>query len=84
MDENQEKANRLKYQGIVYQLCCIVDSYNITCSPCTAEEVISKLKIILGKRQEPTGRPEDIMSKIPVLEKDTIEVLKNCDLTNNK
>ena len=30
---------------------------------------------------EPTGTPYDIMSKIPVLDKETIEVLKNCDLT---
>ena len=27
------------------------------------------------------GTPDDIMSKIPVLDSDTIEILKNCDLT---
>lgn len=32
-------------------------------------------------REANTGTPEDIMRKIPVLDKDTIEVLKNCDLT---
>ena len=34
-----------------------------------------------GIPKEPSGTLEDIMSKIPVLDKETIEVLKNCDLT---
>ena len=42
-------------------------------------EIVREANTIIPK--EPTGTLDDIMSKIPVLDKETIEVLKNCDLT---
>ena len=44
---------------------------------CTIDETMGEIK-------DTIYTIDDIMSKIPVLDKDTIEILKNCDLTNNK
>ena len=49
MTPEQEKAARIKYQDVVYQLCNLLDTRKQPCPDCSVEQVVPRVRTLLLK-----------------------------------